>query len=323
MKDTQLSMFEPPPPGDLANELDRQYADCMRSWGMTPEEIAQQIEADPLDSPPVEAADSPAGDAADRQPSAFELRRQRRIERLEQAADRAERESQARYKAADDRLSVIPFGQPIHGAADRRYREKAFHQMEKAHELHVDAQEYARRAEAAARNRAIFSDDPDAAEKLESKISRLQKRQEMMKAANKLIRKGDRAGLLEMGFGETTIEKLFLPDFAGRIGFPDYEITNNGANIRRLAQRLAHIEAHKDDETTESTHGEIRIVDNVEENRLQIFFPGKPADQVRQDLHHSGFKWSRYNGCWQRQRGNNATYDANRIVKKYYPQEEV
>jgi len=317
MKDYQMNMFSPPPvDDDLANELDRQYADCMRSFGLTPEQIAANIEADPL-------ADSPTGDAADRPLSAFELRRQRRIERLERAADRAERESQSRYDAADRKLSVIPFGQPVIGAADRRYREKAFHQMERAAEIHADAEDYRRRAEAAARNTAIFSDDPNAAEKIEHKLARLQKRQEMMKAANKLIKKGDRAGLLEMGFSETVIEKLFLPDFAGRIGFPDYEITNNGANIRRLAQRLAHIEKHKDDETTESTHGEIRIVDNVEENRLQIFFPGKPPEAVRQDLKHSGFHWSPYNGCWQRQRGNNATYDADRIVKKYYPQEEA
>ena len=41
----------------------------------------------------------------------------------------------------------------------------------------------------------IFSDDPDATEKLVDKIERLKKRQGVMKRANQLIRKADREGL--------------------------------------------------------------------------------------------------------------------------------
>jgi hypothetical protein len=49
-------------------------------------------------------------------------------------------------------------------------------------------------------NRAIFSDDPDATEKLIDKIERLKKRQGVMKRANQLIRKADREGLRDLGF---------------------------------------------------------------------------------------------------------------------------
>jgi len=58
----------------------------------------------------------------------------------------------------------------------------------------------------------------------------------------------------------------------GRIGFPDYLLTNNSANIRRLKQRLGTIQAHSEDESSEKDVNGVRIVDNVEENRLQIFF---------------------------------------------------
>ena len=69
-----------------------------------------------------------------------------------------------------------------------------------------------------------------------------QKRQGVMKRANHLIRKADREGLADLGFSEETIAKLFVQDFAGRAGFPNYTLANNSANIRRLEKRLAVIQ---------------------------------------------------------------------------------
>jgi uncharacterized protein DUF3560 len=148
-----------------------------------------------------------------------------------------------------------------------------------AKEHHDKAEYFRRRAAAAESNRAIFSDDPDATEKLVDKIERLKKRQGVMKRANQLIRKADREGLADLGFSDETIAKLLIEDFAGRVGFPNYALTNNSANIRRLEQRLAAIRNAQDDETTEEQFATgVRLVDNVEANRLQIFsrrFPRK------------------------------------------------
>ena len=95
-----------------------------------------------------------------------------------------------------------------------------------------------------------------------------------MKRANLLIRKADRDGLADLGFCDETIANLFKTDFAGRVGFPNYVLTNNSANIRRLEKRLAILQKAQSDETTEEKFpGGIRLVDNVEDNRLQIFFP--------------------------------------------------
>jgi hypothetical protein len=68
-------------------------------------------------------------------------------------------------------------------------------------------------------NRAIFSDDPDATEKLVDKIERLKKRQGVMKRANHVIRRANREGLSDLGFSDEAIEKLFQADWCGRIGF--------------------------------------------------------------------------------------------------------
>jgi hypothetical protein len=114
-----------------------------------------------------------------------------------------------------------------------------------------DKAEYLRRRAAATEaNVVIFSDDPDATEKLVDKIERLKKRQGMMKRANQLIRKADREGLADLRFSDETITKLFSRDYAGRVGFPNYALTNNSVNIRRLEKRLAAIQNIHDDETS-------------------------------------------------------------------------
>ena len=42
-----------------------------------------------------------------------------------------------------------------------------------------------------------------------------------------------------------------------------------------------------------------RIVENIPENRLQIFFEEKPVKEIREKLKHQGFRWTPSNGSWQ------------------------
>jgi hypothetical protein len=136
----------------------------------------------------------------------------------------------------------------------------------------------------------FFSDDPDATEKLVDKIERLKKRQGMMKRANQLIRKADREGLADLGFSQETITRLFSQDYAGRVGFPNYALANNSANIRRLEKRLAAIQNAQPDETTEEQFPDgVRLVDNVEANRLQIFFPEFPRKRSAANSNATAF----------------------------------
>lgn len=126
-----------------------------------------------------------------------------------------------------------------------------------------------------------------------------------MKETNKIIRskklseieKHDK--LIELGYSEDGIREVFTPNYMGNIGFPSYSITNNGANIRRVKEQLEKAKRMKVTEDKEYKIGDVRIVENYQENRLQLFFPGKPDEDVRTQLKHNGFRWSRFNGCWQ------------------------
>ena len=133
-----------------------------------------------------------------------------------------------------------------------------------------------------------------------SKLAELEKKQEFNKAINKALKVADRTGsdeaLIKLGLGEALIAQLKKPDFAGRRGIPSYVLSNNSSNMRRIRQRIEALRKAADDQTSEQVHGDIRIVDNVEENRVQVFFPGIPAPEVRKKLKQNGFRWSRSAG---------------------------
>ena len=103
----------------------------------------------------------------------------------------------------------------------------------------------------------------------------------MMKRANQLIRKADREGLADLGFSDDTIAKLFHANFAGRLGFPNYALTNNSANIRRLEKRLAHLQKAQSDVTTEEEFpGRSAWSITL---RTRDLFPGVPSEAIRRD----------------------------------------
>ena len=64
----------------------------------------------------------------------------------------------------------------------------------------------------------------------------------------------------------------------------------------------------------------IQIVNNTALKRVQLFFPDKPSDDVRSDLKAHGWRWSPRNFCWQRLNTENGLADADRIQKKWYPE---
>lgn len=255
----------------------------------------------------------------------YEEKRQARIDRLRERAEKARKESNAAHDQARRMASVIPFGQPIlvghHSERrDRNYRARIQNKFEKSFEAQKKAEHYAERAAAAESNTAISSDDPEAVTRLREKLADLEKLQETMKAANKIVkRKGGDAQekIFELeALGIKEPGRLFIADFAGRIGFPDYEITNNGAEIRRCKKRIEELLEADKREDKEYMIGEIRVFENTVDNRVQIFFPIKPSEQIRTLLKGRGFRWSNFNGAWQRQLNNAGRYAANDVTKK-------
>lgn len=163
----------------------------------------------------------------------------------------------------------------------------------------------------------ISSDDPQAIAKLKLKLEKLEKHQELMKAANAAIRmkdqaKGD-AKLEELGYTPEEVKQLREPDFAGRIGYPAFELSNNNANIRRIRQRIEELERKQESPAEGWDFDGGKVVVNKEANRLQIIFDDRPDGDLRAELKGEGFRWAPSQGAWQRQLTENAMRAARRI----------
>jgi hypothetical protein len=184
----------------------------------------------------------------------------------------------------------------------------------------------------------ISSDDPDAIEKLAAKIERLEAERDKMKLANKIIRRKRAPGEKEEETEEDKIQELHaeigitIPtamslmegDYAGRKGFASYNLTNIGAKIRQAHKRIAHLEKQRADKTWEkpitTQWGVVVVEDNVEENRVRVFYPEKPNEEVRAMCRKRGFVFSPSAGnAWQRKRSAVATQYAEFLATIYVP----
>jgi len=262
----------------------------------------------------------------------FESRKEKRISRYKELAEKNEDLSTQQFKRASEMASVIPFGQPIlvghHSEKrDRNYRAKINGLQDKAMASSNKAQYYAEKAAIAESNTSISSDDPQAIEKLTEKLEAMQQLQELMKAANKIIKneKLSEAQKIEKLAAHNIKEKyaieLIKPDYCNRTGFPGYRLTNNNANIKRVKDRISKLKSIEKLQSHEITINGVRIYMNVQANRLQMFFPGKPEDSIRTSLKSNGFRWSPSEGAWQRHISNSATYAAKEIANKLKPQD--
>lgn len=254
--------------------------------------------------------------------SDFQERRHARIDGLYGAAARAEKKSDALLSEGHKMFDAIPFGQPIlvghHSEGrDRNYRDRASSKLDKGFEEMNHAKDLEHRAAASESNDAIFSDDPEAIAKIEERVKKLEEQREKFKDVNKLVRKGDREGLRAIGLKDSTIEDLFKPDFAGRVGIPGYNLTNRGAEIRRLKERLEQLKKQAGRKSKETILEGGRVVESVEDNRVQIYFDRVPPEYLRDLLKSYGFRWAPSVGAWQRHLSNGAEYWAYEIVKHY------
>ena len=83
-----------------------------------------------------------------------------------------------------------------------------------------------------------------------------------------------------------------------------------------MKQRLVDLERKSETETTEIEHDGFTVIENVEENRIQILFPGKPSNEIRQVLKRHGFRWAPSQGAWQRHLNNAGKWAAENVIEK-------
>jgi hypothetical protein len=154
--------------------------------------------------------------------------------------------------------------------------------------------------------RPIMTGDADAVDRVDDKLAKLKDKQAKMKAVNAAIRKNAKAGIdaqvaaiVALGFSDGAARGILKPDFANRIGFPAFELTNNAANIRRLEGRKVVIERVKAEPETVIAGDNARFEDAPADNRVRLYFSGKPAAEIRDSLKSKGFRWTPSMGCWQ------------------------
>ncbi len=155
----------------------------------------------------------------------------------------------------------------------------------------------------------ISADDPDAIQKLEDKLKKLQELQERMRGTNAYYRKYKTLdGCPDLTPEQVEKLKANMPPVwhPGDKPFLPWQLSNNSAEIRRVKARIEKL-------TQQRTAGYVgwefdggTVEANQEENRLQIFFDRKPEEDVRAALKANGFHWSPRAGAWQRQLNDNA-----------------
>lgn len=174
----------------------------------------------------------------------------------------------------------------------------------------------------------IRASNPDAPDLLRREIAKREQRQELMKTANAALRKvkGDDEGAMARAVSDATglpletAQKVVAKNCFGGRGFESFELNNNRAEIRRLQQRLAQIETARErgsvEETVETREGEVTVVENVDADRIQLCFPGKPSADTRATLKSLGFRWSPRYSAWQRHLNNAGREAAHQAIQK-------
>ena len=162
----------------------------------------------------------------------------------------------------------------------------------------------------------ISADDPQAVQKLEAKLEKLQSAQDTMKAVNAYYRKHKTLDGCP-NLSAENIEKLkagmsqqwHIEDKP----YPSWALSNNNAEIRRVKGRIAELTKKQETAYTGWEFDGGKVETNREDNRLQIFFEEKPDEKTRETLKENGFRWSPKAGAWQRQLNDNAIYAADRL----------
>lgn len=176
----------------------------------------------------------------------------------------------------------------------------------------------------------VRTGDANAVEALMDKLAKMEARHEFMRSANKVIKgKGTQEekidALLELDDDLTeaaAIKILTVPDCFNHIGFATFELTNSNARIKHVKEQLAKAQKLASQVTTETMIGAVRIVNNVEDDRLELYFPTRTSPELYKELSSHGFRYTPSKsakpvGCFQAYRGANADHWAPLLAKQY------
>lgn len=164
-------------------------------------------------------------------------------------------------------------------------------------------------------------------ERYRAELAGMQRNHETMKACNVIIKKAKgkdcTSDLIAAGLSEVNARKIQLPDFAGRIGFASFSLTNNNANMKRIEGMIKTLESKEAAKAENSTAkysfegGEFIV--NYEVDRIQIFFATRPSREELDGWKAKGlntFNWSPSATAWQRKITPNAFACVKRMFER-------
>lgn len=251
----------------------------------------------------------------------YQERQEARRDRLYRAADERTRTADAKLSAAHRTLDMIPMGQPIlvgHHSEKRHRRDiaRTQAQLSSGFTARKEAADLERRADAVGTG-GISSDDPEAVTKLRAELADLEIKRERMKKANAAWRKGGAAGLVALGWTEEQAAKmadLIATAYSWeKQPFPKWKVTNLGANVRRIEERIRVLSAPVPSFETLTGEG-WRIEARPELNRIAITCEARLPREKFLALKGAGWRWSPTEGAFLRHLNNAGIYAAGRAA---------
>ncbi len=222
----------------------------------------------------------------------YEERRKQRIEKYKELSLKAQERSNQYSNSNANRILQIAPGQPIlighHSEKKhRRLIKKAQDDIRRSIEEDNKSKFYQERAQTAENSKVIYSDDPQAINKLKEKLERLEYEKSVIKAREHYT----------------------------------WELTNIGAIIRETKKRIERLENLEKIEFKEINFPNGKVIHNKEINRIQFLFDDIPNEETRKILKSHGFRWSRYEKAWQREFNQNCIRATNIIIKEIQDKE--
>ena len=216
--------------------------------------------------------------------SDYEERRKQRIERYKELSMKAKDRSSRYSNSNANRILQIAPGQPILVGhhSEKKHRKlikRAQDDIRKSIEEDNKSKFYKERVITAENSKVIYSDDPQAINKLKEKLERLENERASIKARE----------------------------------HSTWELTNIGATIRETKKRLEKLD-NIDFKEINLENG--KVIHNKEINRIQFLFDNIPDEETRKTLKSHGFRWSRYEKAWQREFNFNCIRATRSIVKE-------
>lgn len=220
-------------------------------------------------------------------------RREERKEKYKELAQKAKSKSEEYANSDANKILLSTLGQPIiigHHSENmaRRLHKKASNDMEKSIQEYEKSNYYLDKIENIENSNVIYNDDPNAIEKLNMKLEQLEREREYLKS----------------------------------IEHEQYQLQNLGARIREIKKRIFRLERLEKIEFEDKEFYGGRIIHNKEINRIQILFDSIPSAEIRDQLKHRGFHWSRREKSWQREFNEQTIKSVNILMKDVLNKEQ-